>query len=89
MEQLATPMYTDMMLFVEAHNMTAGELSELRERHDIGVQPGYVTKLTARKVENRIVWSITRIKEGYHKTLGVREERVDEKPIEEELSIAA
>ena len=62
------------MLFVEAHDMSAEELAELRARHDIGVVPGYVTKLTARKVENRIVWSITRIKEGYYKTLGTTEE---------------
>ncbi len=44
------------MLFVEAHNMTADELSELRARHDIVDRPGFVTKLLARKVENRIVW---------------------------------
>ncbi len=72
------------MLFVEAHNMTAEELGELRARHDIGVQPGYVTKLTARKIENRIVWSITRIKEGYYKTLGTQQENTDET-----LSLAA
>ncbi len=70
------------MLFVEAHDMTADELAELRQRHDIGVTPGYVTKLTARKVENRIVWSITRIKEGYYKTLGTQENT------EETLSLA-
>lgn len=58
-----------MMLFIEAHDMTADELADLRARHDIGVTPGIVTKLTARKIENRIVWSITRMKEEYTKTL--------------------
>ena len=66
------------MLFVEAHNMTAEELSELRARHDIVDRPGFVTKLLARKVENRIVWSISRMKEGYYRTLGVQEEKAEE-----------
>lgn len=67
-----------MMLFIEAHNMTADELSELRVRHDIVDRPGFVTKLHARKVENRIVWSITRMKEGYERTLAEEKENVKE-----------
>jgi len=66
-----------MMLFIEAHDMTADELADLRARHDIGVTPGIVTKLTARKVENRIVWSITRMKEGYKQTLHKQERAYD------------
>lgn len=66
------------MLFVEAHDMTAEELNELRVRHDIVDRPGFVTKLHARKIENRIVWSITRMKEGYYKTLGLRGGRSEE-----------
>lgn len=60
-----------MMLFIEAHDMTADELADLRARHDIGVTPGIMTKLTARKIDNRIVWSVTRMKEEYKKTLGM------------------
>lgn len=81
MEQLAARMYNGMMLFVEAHNMTADELSELRARHDIVDTPGFVTKLHARKVENRIVWSITRIKEGYYRTLAEQEEQTEEQHV--------
>lgn len=61
------------MLFIHAHDMTADELGELRERHDIVDRPGFVTVLNARKVEGRIVWSQTRMKQGYWETLQSRQ----------------
>jgi protein-L-isoaspartate O-methyltransferase len=51
-----------MMLFIRADGMTIDEVAELRQRHDLGVSPGYVTTVEARKVEDRIVWSVRRIK---------------------------
>jgi hypothetical protein len=53
------------MLFVEATGMTADELNEWRARQDIVDRVGYVTTVRARKVDNMIVSSIERIKEGY------------------------
>ncbi len=51
-----------MMLFIHADGLTIDEVAELRQRHDLGVSPGYVTTVEARKVEDRIVWSVRRIK---------------------------
>ncbi len=62
--------YTATMLRIEAHNMTAEELEELRRDHDIVDRPGFVTILNARKVDDaQIVWSMRRMKEGYWHTL--------------------
>jgi hypothetical protein len=65
------------MLFIEAHDMTADELADLRTRHDIVDRPGTVTTLHARKVGEQIVWSIQRMKQGYWNTLQERRKKAE------------
>lgn len=66
------------MLRIEAVGVTSEELADLRARHDIVVQPGYVTTVTARKIDGQIVWSIRRTKDVVRKALGEKpEERLE------------
>ena len=57
------------MLRIEADGLTLEDIADLRARHDIVDLPGFVTKLSARKLDGQIVWSIQRTKEGYRQTL--------------------
>lgn len=66
------------MLFIEAHDMTADELNEWRARQNIVDRAGFVTTVRARKVDNMIVSSIERMKEGYWHTL--RAKRKESEP---------
>ena len=69
------------MIFIEAHDMTAEELNEWRSRQDIVDRAGYVTTVRARKVDNMIVSSIERMKEGYWKTLQAQKKSDVSEPV--------
>lgn len=69
------------MLRIEADGLTLDDIAALRERHNIVDMPGFVTVLNARKVDNQIIWSTRRMKEGYWKTLQAREPMAAAMPV--------
>lgn len=68
------------MLVIDAPDLSPAELDELRKDHDIVDRPGCVTVLNARKVDERIVWSTTRMKEGYWRTLQAERKNAEPMP---------
>lgn len=66
-----------MMLFISATGMTSDDVAELRRNHDIDVRPGYVTRVSARKIDGQIVWSIERTKEVCRRTLEETEKNAE------------
>lgn len=66
------------MLRIEADGLTLDDIAQLRERHGIVDRPGFVTVLNARMVDRQIVWSTSRMKEGYWKTLQAERKKTAE-----------
>lgn len=69
------------MLRIEADGLTMDEIAELRARHGIEPEQGFVKVLHARKVDQQIVWSTQKMKEGYWKTLQARKTAESPVPI--------
>lgn len=69
------------MLRIEADGLTMNEIAELRARHGIEPEQGFVKVLHARKVDQQIVWSTQRMKEGYWKTLQTEKKTAETTPV--------